>query len=434
MPDPAESRDARPRDGSSLRGGSLPSTSRDTLSAFRSGLIDRVRAAGSGSVPATAGSGLRLEVPGGEILLPEVFGFCRGVDRALAMLERASVARDRGDSRLVLLGEIIHNPWVNEYFRNRGVRILTGEQRERLEEHVRPSDCAVVPAFGVPLQIEQRLRRIGCEVVDTSCPDVRRVWVWAERAVRDGFSVMIFGRAGHDETVVTKSRLGVAPREEGREGPLAPVGGRYVVVGDLDQAERFCELIRHLGRDGDVDRRFRELFGPEQTNAESAAPFARLAQVSQTTMLYEETMKLRERIAAAFIDRWGPDGLENRLRFQPTVCQATQERQSAAVALCGEQADLAVVVGGFGSSNTRHLCELASLTGPAYLIESAADIRSDRALRCFDLQAEREIVARDWLPGRRPLRITVLAGASSPEIVIGDVLRRLTELLETSEG
>jgi len=370
-------------------------------SAFASELIDRIRTAGN-----------VWALPGGEIRLPEVFGFCRGVKQALAMLQEAVATHADHGGRLFLLGQIIHNPWVNSYFQARGVRILSRDQTQQLERHIGPGDCAVIPAFGVELPVEKRLRAIGCQIVDTSCGDVRRLWRWAGRAAEEGYGVLVFGRANHDETVVTKSRL-------------AAVGGQYLVVGDMDQTRGFCELI--AGRRPAAA--FRKHFHAEATNAESLQPFQRLAQVSQTTMLYEETLTVRKLVRRAYAERFGEAGLDERLVFQPTVCRATQARQAAAVELCQSGCDLAVVVGGFGSSNTRHLYELASGYVPAWFIEDARALRSARELETIDLRASRPCVAADWLPGRRPLRIGVLAGASSPEIVVGEVVRRLAEFL-----
>ena len=376
----------------------------ESLSVFASERIDRIRSAGG-----------VWRLPGGEICLPEVFGFCRGVTQALAMLARAvatHVAQGAHGGRLFLLGQIIHNPWVNAYFEARGVRLLSKDQVRRPERHIGPGDCAVVPAFGVELAVQERLRAIGCRIVDTSCGDVRKLWRWAERAAGDGYGALVFGRANHDETVVTKSRL-------------AAVGGRYVVVGDMDRMRRFCELITGRQPAGS----FRETFDEADTNAEMLDPFDRIAQVSQTTMLYDETLAVRELLREAYAERFGPAGLDDRLVFQPTVCRATQARQAAAVTLCRAGCDLAVVVGGFGSSNTRHLYELAGGFAPAWFIEDARAIRSASEIETIDLPAGRPYVATDWLPARRPLRIAVLAGASSPEIVVGQVVERLGEFL-----
>ena len=386
----------RPRHSEPLCGGAA------NLEAFGSDLVDRVRA--SGNV---------LSLPGGQILLPRVFGFCSGVKRAIAMVDQACRRHCGSGKRLFLLGQIIHNPWVNSYFsQQRCISILDGEQIAELERHVHAADCAVIPAFGVRPSVRRRLEAIGCEVVDTSCGDVRKLWAWTEHAAQKGFGVMILGRAGHDETVVTKSRLDEA-------------GGAYVVVGDLDQTDVFCDMIDR----GASTQAFRSAFGDGQTNAETLEPFLHLAQVSQTTMLYDDTMRVRQRLRAAFDRRFGPAEADRRLLLQPTVCRATQNRQAAAVELCSTRPDVVVVVGGFGSSNTRHLYELAREHTAAVFVEDADAILSQNEVRKFDLALEEPVVAVDWLPRRRPIRIGVLAGASSPEVVVGEVLEKLAGYL-----
>jgi len=376
-------------------------TPEDGRNPFSSPVVDRIREAGN-----------VWKLPSGEIRLPEVFGFCRGVKRALTMLQEAVAEHAGGRERLLLLGQIIHNPWVNDYFESMGVRILSRGQIENPSEHITSDDCAVIPAFGVMLPVERQLRAIGCRIVDTSCGDVRRLWSWADRASAEGYGLLIFGRADHDETVVTKSRIEAS-------------GGRYVVAGDLDQTRKFCDLIN--GRRDEAE--FAGIFGPHATNASGLEPFARLAQVSQTTMLYDETMAVRELVLQAFVQRFGPDQADRRLLFQPTVCRATQARQRAAVKLCRQGCDLVVVVGGFGSSNTRHLYELAQCLAPAWFIESADAIRNENEIKTFDPAAGPSMVT-DWLPKRRPLTIGVLAGASSPEVVVGKVLERLARFLQ----
>ena len=227
----------------------------DERDPFSSPVVDRVREAGN-----------VWQLPGGLIRLPEVFGFCRGVKRALTMLQRAvaelagQAGSGAGGKKLLLLGQIIHNPWVNRYFENLGVRILSREQIEDPAKYITADDCAVIPAFGVKLPVQRQLAAIGCRIVDTSCGDVRRLWSWADRASADGYGVLIFGRADHDETVVTKSRLEAS-------------GGRYVVAGNLDQTRRFCDLITRRREAGE----FAGLFGPQATNSRDLQPFQRLA-------------------------------------------------------------------------------------------------------------------------------------------------------------
>ncbi|RPI63564.1 MAG: 4-hydroxy-3-methylbut-2-enyl diphosphate reductase [Planctomycetaceae bacterium] len=370
---------------------------------FRSEVVDRMRETGNA-----------WRLTGGELVLPRVFGFCRGVERALEMLETACQTPSAGGQKFFLLGQIIHNPWVNDYFSRQGVRILTEQEIADLEQIIRPADCAVIPAFGVRPDVQRRLAKIGCQIVDTSCGDVRRLWVWAQRAAREGYGVLIFGRARHDETVVTKSLL-------------AECGGRYVIAGDLAEVRTFCDAI--AGRCN--SQQFREAFDSQATNADGLSPFEQLAQVSQTTMLYEETMQVRDLIRQAFAERFGARQAAERLSFQPTVCRATQDRQAAAVELCQANCDLVVVVGGYGSSNTRHLYELARQYCPAYFIEDARAIFSSDELHTTDLVTNSAVVIRNWLPARRPLRIAVLAGASTPECVVAEVLQKLAEFLAT---
>ena len=357
-------------------------------------------------------SGNVLKLPGGEIRLPTAFGFCRGVNRALAMIEKACGRRTDDPANLFLLGQIIHNPWVNDYFSKLGVRILDSAQVDRLEEFITPADRAVIPAFGVRVDIERRLRDVGCEIIDTACGDVRRLWLWACRAASNGFGVLIFGRAEHDETVVTKSRLDA-------------VGGKYLVVGDLIETEMLADMIA-----GKIPaEKFTELFPPVCTNATSIEPFMRLAQVSQTTMLYSDTLAVRQTLDAAFAERFGPGVSQDRLLFEPTVCHATQDHQASAAELCSSGCDLAMVVGGFGSSNTRHLHELARGYVPAFFIENAEAIISPGRLIAFDSDLGEPVSLDAWLPTDRPLTIGVLAGASSPEIVVGQVIDRLAGFL-----
>lgn len=371
------------------------------LEGFASAAVERVRAAGN-----------VWALRGGELRLPKVFGFCRGVERALVMLAEAVGSRPPEGGRVFLLGQIIHNPWVNAFFERQGVRILTAEELERLEEILRPADAAVIPAFGVRPVIDRRLQAIGCRRVDTSCGNVRRLWQWVERASADGYGVLIFGRARHDETVVTRSRLEEA-------------GGRYVIAESLSQVEAYCRIVAGgLGAGP-----FVEAFGGGRTNAQSPAELGRLAQVSQTTMLYDETMTARRMLEEAYAKAYGAAEARGRLLFEPTVCRATQDRQSAAVELCKAGLDLAVVVGGFDSSNTRHLYELASEYCPAVFIERAESMVSRDQVETIDLATEKPVTRNGWFPTREGVRIGVLAGASCPEVVVGQVLERLAALL-----
>lgn len=376
-----------------------PTQSHD-LREFTSPLLNLVRSSGG-----------ILNLRNGQVRLPRVFGFCRGVERALTLADRAVQRCAEQGKRIFLLGQIIHNPWVNRYLQQRGATILSRAERRDVEKYVTRSDCAVIPAFGVPPDIHRRLEQIGCEIVDSTCGDVLRLWTWAQRAVASGHGVLVYGKPNHDETLVTKRRL-------------AEAGGHYLVLSDLEMVRRFCDAIA-----AGSDQR-PEAYSDDQTNADDLRPFVRLAQVSQTTMLYGETMTVQQLIREAFATRWPGEHLEQRLLLQPTVCKATQQRQQAAVELCKADCDCIVVVGGAGSSNTRHLYELARSYAPSWFIEDHDSIGPDGRLLTCDVGQDHPGEVPDWLGDRRPVCIGLLAGASTPEVVVGNVLQRLAALLD----
>ena len=368
---------------------------------FQYALIDRILANPDGNF---------LAVPGGRIVLPAVFGFCSGVRRAV---HKASVAvRDASEGqKIILLGELIHNPMVNEYFRQQGVKILEQDELELLKEHVTDSDRVIIPAFGAQGEVFSLLQNMGCDLVDCTCCDVRRLWAWSKRAVQDGAGVIIFGRKSHAETVVTKARI-------------AGNGGYYIVLEDLEQTSMFADMIRS----GDKD--IRSAFTPAATNASSIEVFYHATQISQTTMLYDETLRLRAALKDVYSLRFSEVDTKPRLRFQPTVCRATQDRQNAAIELCSQGGcDMIIVAGGFGSSNTMHLYQLASSYAPAYLIEDADAILSTDIIIAWNDSLASGHKTEGYMPSKRPLQIGLLTGASTPDIVTGQIVERLSQLL-----
>ncbi len=365
---------------------------------FSAALIDSKRA---------AGEDLTWRVGEWELALPDIFGFCRGVSRALHKAAAAVAAA--GDGRVLLLGPIIHNPWVNDYFRAQGVEILSRRPDRNPADMPGRKDTVIIPAFGGSPRVIEKLKRIGCRLVDCSCGDVMRVWQWSRRAVADGFGIIVYGRSGHDETVVTTERI-------------MDAGGYYVVVEDLDETRAMAGLVTSGSED------FARHFNPPVTNAAGLAPFLRAAQVSQTTMLYGRTVAVRDILRGAYEKRFGPEAAE-RLLFQPTVCRATQDRQDAAVRLCESGCDLVVVIGGFDSSNTRHLHELAAGYGPAFHVESAAAIESAARITARSATTGTVEPIDNWLSATGRGRIGLLSGASTPDIVTGRVLERLIAIL-----
>ena len=339
------------------------------------------------------------------------FGFCYGVDRAV---EYAYETRTRFPDRdIYITGEIIHNPHVNSRLQEMGIRFLSGdgavaEGWDRLGSQ----DVVILPAFGVTVGQLALLRERGCTLVDTTCGSVLNVWKNVERYARDGFTSVIHGKFNHEETRATASRTCLYP------------GGRYLVVRDLEETERVCDHIR-VGGDGEA---FRARFG--QAASGSFDPNRDLEKVgvaNQTTMLSSESLEVAERIRRAMAARYGEAALTEHFRSFDTICSATQDRQDAVLKLLKGGVSLMLVIGGYNSSNTNHLAELAAGTVPTFHIEDAACLLGSESIRHKPIGLKSAEITPGWLP-EGPVVIGITAGASTPNNRIGEVVERILEI------
>ena len=346
--------------------------------------------------------------------LAREFGFCYGVDRAV---DYAYQTRRRFPDRAVYLtGEIIHNPQVNDRLRAQQIRFLSdpGEDRSRLG----PNDVVILPAFGVSVTELATLERQGCTVVDTTCGSVLNVWKNVRRYAQDGFTSVIHGKVHHEETRATASQ---ATRVD---------GAHYVVVRDEPEAELLCEFIRHGGDARALVEHFGEAVSP---GFDPERHLVRVGCANQTTMLMSESLRVGEMLRRAMIDRYGEASLLEHFRAFDTICSATQERQDAVVTLLDEQPlDLAIVVGGYNSSNTCNLARICAdrvrtyhIAEPACLI-SQDEVRH-RPIGAPSTAAVDEMVSRNWLPPG-PVVVGLTAGASTPNNIVGEVIERLQAL------
>ena len=344
------------------------------------------------------------------------FGFCYGVDRAV---DYAYQTRARfPDRRVYLTGEIIHNPQVNTLLRQADVGFLSdpGQSVEQLDT----TDVVILPAFGVTVEELQQLDRRGCTLIDTTCGSVLNVWKAVKRYTEDGFTAVIHGKVHHEETRATASQA------------LLAENGRYLIILDRAEATLVCNLIR--GRVG-VDQ-FRAAFGEAcSPGFDPATDLHRVGLANQTTMLMSESLEIGEMIRLAMIDRYGEDAVGNHYRAFETICSATQDRQDAVNALLsGQWFDLAVVIGGYNSSNTRNLARICAerlLTfhiADADCLISSEDIRHRPAGSSPASGAaggNPEVTSRDWLPTDGIVHVAVTAGASTPDSIVADVISRL---------
>ncbi len=375
----------------------------DLAAAYHSTLVDTVRA--DSYVHRTG----RLTVH-----LAHEFGFCYGVDRAV---DYAYQTRRRfPDKRVFLTGEIIHNPHVNEQLRAKGIRFLSDPGEDPAA--VGPDDVVILPAFGVSIAEMARLEARGCTLVDTTCGSVLNVWKNVRRYAQDGFTSVIHGKVHHEETWATASQTTRYPN------------GHYLVVRDEAEAAMACDYIRRGGDAGAFSRHFGEAASP---GFDPDRHLARIGCANQTTMLMSESLKVGEMLRQAMADRYGADELASRFRAFDTICSATQERQDAVEALLTAQPlELALVIGGYNSSNTCSLARICAervptfhISEPACLV-SAVEIRH-RAIGGPSTVVVPEQTSENWLPDG-PVRIGLTAGASTPNSIVGEVIERLEML------
>lgn len=347
------------------------------------------------------------------IHLAREFGFCYGVDRAV---EFAYETRLRfPDRQIWLIGELIHNPHVNEKMLEKEIGFLFGRySNDTGYEVVEKNDVVILPAFGIPLEDMERLRRIGCTLVDTTCGSVILVWKNVERYARDGFTSIIHGKFYHEETMATASRA-------------IAEGGHYLIVRNLTETKLICDYIRN----GEVGReQFLEQFGQAISSGfDPDVHLERIGLANQTTMLKSESLKVADALLEAMRDRYGEGRMAEHVRNFETICTATQERQDAILELLEMPLDLMVVIGGYNSSNTNNLTNISGPRVTTYHIESATGILSGNEIRHKPVGEKDPVTERGWLK-KGALQIGITAGASTPDSEIGDAILRMLDTLD----
>jgi 4-hydroxy-3-methylbut-2-enyl diphosphate reductase len=345
------------------------------------------------------------------IRLASEFGFCYGVERAVEYAYQTR--RKFPDRRLLLVGEIIHNPHVNAKLRGMGIEILQPDAGGRFDfSGVRPEDVVILPAFGVTIDAFEALRAIGCVLVDTTCGSVLNVWKRVESYARDGFTALIHGKHYHEETRATASQV------------LKYAGGSYLVVRDMSEAREVCEYVEGRGARDAFLARFARAASP---GFDPDLHLRRIGVANQTTMLARESLAIGEEVGRAIERARGAEARAADFRTFDTICSATQERQDAVLALLEEPLTAMVVIGGFNSSNTISLAALCAERVPTYHIEDASGIDPTRGIVHFRRAGVQHVEATEsgWLPPEGPVRVGLTAGASTPNNKIGETVARI---------
>ncbi|MEJ2538442.1 MAG: 4-hydroxy-3-methylbut-2-enyl diphosphate reductase [Gemmatimonadota bacterium] len=351
------------------------------------------------------------------VRLAQEFGFCYGVDRAVDYAYET--VHKFPDKTIFLVGEIIHNPHVNKRMTEMGIQFIYPDADGGFDfGHVTPDDVVILPAFGVTIDDFNRLRQIGCILVDTTCGSVLHVWKRVESYARDGFTSVIHGKHTHEESRATASQA------------LKHEGGNYLIVRDMAEAELVCDYI--TGADGALTRdEFMKRFQGKMTAGfDPDRDLQRIGVANQTTMLANESLAIGGRIRRAMVERYGEDAVGEHFRSFGTICSATQERQDAVKDMMKDPPDIMLVIGGYNSSNTNHLAHMCQEYTTTFHIEDAdcIDVESGQIRHKPELSAAApEKLEEDWLPPG-PFSLGITAGASTPNNKIGEALVRILQI------
>lgn len=365
---------------------------------YQSDLIQQIR-----------NNGYTLQSGDVTIRLAEAFGFCWGVERAVAL---AYETRQQFPiERIWLTNEIIHNPSVNQNLKEMQVEFIpVNDQGQKDFSIVATEDVVILPAFGATVQEMQLLNEKGCKIMDTTCPWVSKVWNSIEKHKKANYTSIIHGKYKHEETVATTS-----------------FAGKYLVVLNLLEAEYVCNYILNGGNREEFLTKFA---GAHSPGFDPDTDLVNVGIANQTTMLKGETEQIGKLFERTLMRKYGPAELNHHFLSFNTICDATQERQDAMFKLVEEKLDLMVVVGGYNSSNTTHLQEISiERSIPSYHIDSAERIGPLNRIEHKKLHKDLDVV-ENWLPSG-PIVVGITSGASTPDKVVADVIQKIFDIKAT---
>jgi 4-hydroxy-3-methylbut-2-enyl diphosphate reductase len=402
-PSQPQSKSTKPKRINLRRPDVMEQVKAQVLTHYRSDLVDRLRVSGE----------VTSESARVTIKLAKEFGFCYGVERCIDLAYAA--LKVFPDKPIYILGEIIHNPEVNDQIREMGIRFLSGPNKVADIDDLGEDDIVIIPAFGTEVSTLEKLKAKGCQFVDTTCGDVMSVWKRVRNYAKEDVTSIIHGKAYHEETKATSSQA-------------TSKNGHYLVVLTLEETDYVCDYIEN---GGDKDEFLKKFEGAFSDGFDPDQHLKAVGVANQTTMMRGETEEVQRRIKAAIERKFGSEKVEKHFRFFDTICGATQERQDALGVLLQKPMDLLLVIGGYNSSNTAHLAEMGEGVLPTFFIKNATEMADASLIRHWNQHTNQVDETRDWLPDGT-LTIGVTAGASCPNNLIEDVICRLLELRGSS--
>lgn len=354
-----------------------------------------------------------------QIYLARHFGFCYGVENAIEIAFRT--VEENPGKRIFLLSEMIHNPQVNADLQAHGIVFLQDTYGKQLIpfEEITANDIVLIPAFGTTLEIEEKLKRIGIqtEKYNTTCPFVEKVWNRSEAIAKKDYTVIIHGKPKHEETRATFSH--------------AASNAPSVIVKDMQEAK---ELAKYITGEKPADDFYAEFKGQYSDGFSVEKDLQRIGVVNQTTMLAIDTQAIADFLKEVMIQKYQPENTEERFAdTRDTLCYATNDNQTAVSGMLETDADLAIVVGGYNSSNTSHLVELCEEKLPTYFINNDEKILSAKEILHYNFHTKGELLTTDFLPAKKPVRILITSGASCPDALVEGVINKLVNFYKENK-
>ena len=357
-----------------------------------------------------------------EILISRHFGCCYGVENAVETAYR--IVEENPDKRIFLLSEMIHNPAVNADLLDRGVEFIQDTLGNQLVawDQLTSDDVVIVPAFGTTLEIQEILSNIGIDIYsyDTTCPFVEKVWNRANSIGQKNYSVIVHGKPSHEETKATFSH----------SKSVTPT----LIIKDINQARQLADYIK---LEKDSAEFYKEFEGQYSEGFDPSKDLVRIGVVNQTTMLATDTQEIVDFLREVIVDFYQLTTDQITSHFadtRDTLCYATNDNQSATYGLLAKNADFAIVAGGYNSSNTAHLVDLCADKLPTYFIKSADKIISEKQIFHFDNVRKEEILTDEFIPKKDKVRMLLTCGASCPDAVVEDILRKTVSLFPSAKS
>jgi len=341
-----------------------------------------------------------------KIQLAKSFGFCWGVERAVAMAYETR--RHYPKETIWMTNEIIHNPSVNNHLSRMNVKIISAKNGIKDFSSVSHGDVVILPAFGATVQEMQLLHEKECHIIDTTCPWVSKVWHTVEKHKKHTFTSIIHGKYKHEETLATRS-----------------FAGNYLVVFDLAEAEYVSNYILGNGNRDEFMKKFSKAFS---NGFDPDIHLQRVGVANQTTMLKSETEEIGKLFEKTMLGKYGPASINEHFLAFNTICDATEERQDAMFSLVDEDLDILVVIGGFNSSNTTHLQEIAITNKiDSFHIDTPDRISVENNSICHKPLESELVLKKDFLP-KGEITVGITSGASTPDKVVADVIEKLVQI------